>query len=109
VEARLRPPSHSGLISESCRVPHLSPSELLIVRNAFERAWNYALREDLVSGWNEADVENSLVQGILVAMSAGERDEKPLVAAALAKLSIDEEDYCTLLTATFHRGTSSIH
>ena len=88
---------------------NLSPSELLIIRNAFERAWSYAQREQLVSGWNEADVENSLVQGILAAMQAGEREEKPLVAAALTKLSIDEEEPGALLTATFHRGSPAIY
>jgi hypothetical protein len=87
----------------------LSTGELVLVRNAFEQAWRRAERDRLVQGWNVADLEDSLVRGILKALAVGEREELTLAAAALGQLQIDWETNAALLTATYHCGGSSIH
>jgi hypothetical protein len=87
----------------------LSPGELVLVRNAFAQAWQRAVRERMVRGWNVSDLESSMVHGILKALAVGEREELSLAAAALIQLQIDSETNAALLTATYHGAGDSIH
>ena len=69
-----------------------SREERLIITAAFQRAWKTLLVEERITAQNIEFIPTLLMEAIVDAAHAGERDERRLASAALVRMSNHERD-----------------
>ena len=69
-----------------------SREERLIMTAAFRRAWKTLLVEERITAQNIEFIPTMLMEAIVDAAHAGERDEQLLAAAALVRMASHERD-----------------
>ena len=69
-----------------------SRDERLIMTAAFRRAWKTLLVEERITAQNIELIPTMLMEAIVDAAHAGERDEQLLASAALGRISNHERD-----------------
>jgi len=69
-----------------------SREERLIMTAAFQRAWKTLLEEERITAQNIEFIPTLLMEAIVDAAHAGERDELLLASAALVRMSNHERD-----------------
>ena len=69
-----------------------SREQRLIMTAAFRRAWKTLLVDERITAQNIESIPTMLMEAIVDAAQAGERDEQLLAAAALGRMASDERD-----------------
>ena len=64
----------------------------MIMTAAFRRAWKTLLVDERITAQNIESIPTMLMEAIVDAAQAGERDEQLLAAAALGRMASDERD-----------------